>query len=95
MESFPTGTKPARLDERSRELRRQMVRMLEAGRRGHLASALSVLEILRVLYDDVLRYDSENPKWHDRDRCILSKLVAFRFEGDRMQRAFTIQVLNQ
>ncbi len=73
MESFPTGTKPARLDERSRELRRQMVRMLEAGRRGHLASALSVLEILRVLYDDVLRYDSENPKWHDRDRCILSK----------------------
>jgi transketolase len=46
---------------------------MSASRRGHLASAFSVAEILRVLYDDVLRYDPNNPKWPGRDRCILSK----------------------
>jgi transketolase len=61
------------LDDRSLRLRRQIVRMLAAGRRGHVGSAFSLVEILRVLYDDVLRYDSANPRWADRDRCILSK----------------------
>ena len=46
---------------------------MAASRRGHLASAFSVTEILRVLYDDVLRYDAKNPQWPGRDRCILSK----------------------
>lgn len=61
------------LDDRSRELRKTMVRMLEASRRGHLGSALSVVDILRVLYDDIMRYDPKNPKWEYRDRFILSK----------------------
>ena len=47
--------------------------MLQAARRGHVGSAFSVLEILRVLYDDVLRYNPRDPRWPDRDRCILSK----------------------
>jgi transketolase len=47
--------------------------MMEAGGRGHLASALSVVEILRVLYDDVLKVDPANPRWAERDRLILSK----------------------
>jgi len=47
--------------------------MLEGGGRGHVGSALSLVEILRVLYDDVLQYDPKNPKWRDRDRFILSK----------------------
>jgi len=63
----------ARLDSRSIQLREQMVRMLQAGKRGHLASAFSVTEILRVLYDDVLRFDAANPRWPGRDRFILSK----------------------
>jgi transketolase len=46
---------------------------VEAGRRGHIPSAFSPLEILRILYDEVLRYDAKNPRWKDRDRCILSK----------------------
>jgi len=62
-----------KLDERSRHLRRSVVRMLEAGRRGHIGSAFSLVEILRVLYDDVLQFDAKRPRWEDRDRCILSK----------------------
>ena len=72
---MPRGPRlsPLGLDARSIDLRKKVVRTLEAGRRGHLGAALSLVEILRVLYDDVLRYDSNNPRWECRDRCILSK----------------------
>ncbi|MFC1824521.1 transketolase, partial [Thermodesulfobacteriota bacterium] len=70
-ESLETAT--CDVDARSRDLRKTIVMMLEASRRGHLASALSLVEIVRVLYDDVLNYKPQNPQWPDRDRCILSK----------------------
>lgn len=66
-------TTPPSLDERSRHLRRLVVRMLKGARRGHVGSAFSCIDVLRVLYDDVLRYDAGDPKWAGRDRCILSK----------------------
>lgn len=61
------------LDERSLDLRRLVLRGLEGGGRGHLGAALSLIEILRVLYDHLLRFDAKNPTWAERDRCILSK----------------------
>lgn len=61
------------LDARSLTLRVTMVRMLEAAGRAHVGSAFSLVEILRVLYDDVLRYDSTQPGWPGRDRFVLSK----------------------
>ena len=47
--------------------------MMESSGRGHLGSALSLVEIIRVLYDDILKYDPKNPGWPQRDRFILSK----------------------
>lgn len=67
----PTNTTP--LDACSRQFRIKMVKMLEAAKRGHMASAFSLVEIIRVLYDEILRYDPKNPRWNMRDRCILSK----------------------
>jgi transketolase len=61
------------LDQRSILLRRLVVRALEGGARGHIGSSLSLIEIMRVLYDDILRYRADMPDWPDRDRCILSK----------------------
>jgi transketolase len=61
------------LDGRSRALRRQILRTFAAGGRGHLGSALSLVEILRVLYDQVLEFDPARPRWPARDRMILSK----------------------
>ena len=63
----------AQLDLRSRELRKVIIGMLESAGRGHIASALSVMEIVRVLYDDILQYKPSEPDWSDRDRFILSK----------------------
>jgi transketolase len=62
-----------RLDERSLYLRRQVVKIFECSQRGHLGATYSLIEILRVLYDDILRFDIRNPRWDKRDRCILSK----------------------
>src|SRR6516162_7700934 len=61
------------LDQRSIYLRRLVVRALEGGGRGHIGSSLSLIEIMRVLYDDVLRFRPTDPGWAGRDRCILSK----------------------
>lgn len=63
----------ARLDQRSIDLRRLVVRALDGGGRGHVGSSLSLIEIMRVLYDDILHYRADDPDWAERDRCILSK----------------------
>lgn len=67
------AAKSSALDARSLYLRRLVVRALEGGGRGHVGSSLSLIEIVRVLYDDVMRYRADDPKWEDRDRFILSK----------------------
>jgi transketolase len=61
------------LDERSLALRSMIVDALEGGGRGHVGAALSLVEIIRVLYDSVLNVRPAEPQWLDRDRCILSK----------------------
>jgi transketolase len=61
------------LDQRSKDLRLLVLDALEGGGRGHLGPALSLIEIIRVLYDSVLYHDSNNPLLAQRDRFILSK----------------------
>ena len=62
-----------KLDAISIEFRKKILGIVECARRGHIGSALSIVEIIRVLYEDVLRVDPGNPLWKDRDRFILSK----------------------
>lgn len=61
------------LDEKSLQLRRLVLRALAAADKGHVGSALSLIEILRVLYENVVKHDPKNPTWEKRDRVILSK----------------------
>jgi transketolase len=70
-QALKTATPP--LDERSKYLRRLIVRALAGGERGHVGSSMSLVEIMRVLYDDILRFRPAEPKWPGRDRMILSK----------------------
>ena len=37
-----------KLDERSKFLRKLVIKCIEAGRRGHIGAAMSLIEILRV-----------------------------------------------
>lgn len=60
------------LDDRSKQLRRTILTTLQSSGQGNFADAFSLVEVLRVLYDDVLRYDLHNPDWSERDRCIVS-----------------------
>lgn len=61
------------LDERSKQLRGLVIDALEGGERGHIGSTMSLIEILRVLFDSVLFYDPKEPNHAERDRLILSK----------------------
>ncbi|WP_216361219.1 transketolase [Caulobacter mirabilis] len=54
-------------------LRRHVVRMTHRGNSSHVGSALSMADIMAVLYGRVLRVDPSQPKWPGRDRFILSK----------------------
>jgi len=69
--AFEKSTAP--LDKRSLYLRRLAVEALDGGQRGHIGSTMSLIEIVRVLYDDIMRYRPEDPDWPGRDRFILSK----------------------
>lgn len=55
------------------DLRRKVVDMVVEGKDGHIPSAFSILEIVSVLYRDVLRVDPRKPEWDERDYFILSK----------------------
>lgn len=63
----------AQLDVRSRQLRHLAIDALEGGERGHIGSTMSLIEIMRVLFDDVMTYDPSDPQSASRDRLILSK----------------------
>lgn len=73
MKSLPQQASDIGLDARSIYLRKLVCRTLEGGNRGHIGSTLSLIEILRVLYDEILAFNPKDPAWEHRDRCILSK----------------------
>lgn len=61
------------LEEFSKNIRIQTLEQLAARGFGHLGGAMSIVEILAVLYADKMRHDPQNPKWEDRDRLVCSK----------------------
>lgn len=54
-------------------IRSHAVRMTNRGKSGHVGSALSMADIVSVLYEGILRVDPQHPEWADRDRFLLSK----------------------
>ena len=61
------------LDSRSIYLRQIILDSIIDAKKGHLGGAFSSIDILRVLYDDILNYDLKNVNWELRDRLIYSK----------------------
>lgn len=62
------------LEQIAKEIRKEIMITAYHGKSGHLASALSAVEIMTALYfGDVLKYDASNPNWSERDKLIVSK----------------------
>ena len=57
----------------SKEIRKLSLKMVHNSNASHIGSALSMVDILAVLYNNILNYDSNNPNWEKRDKLILSK----------------------
>src|SRR4051812_23355310 len=57
----------------ARKIRAHAVRMTSAGKSSHVGSALSMADILAVLYGKIMKINPKNPKDPARDRFILSK----------------------
>ncbi len=70
---MPSKRSLAELQDICKRVRRDIVEMIGAAKSGHPGGSLSAVELLVTLYFDVMRHDPANPKWADRDRCILSK----------------------
>ena len=61
------------LKQLSAKIRRDILQMLEKRGYGHLGGALSIVELMSVLYGKQLRYDPKRPDWEERDMVVLSK----------------------
>jgi transketolase len=57
----------------ARRIRGHALRMTSGGGSSHIASILSMADLVAVLYGRILRVDPADPRWRDRDRFILSK----------------------
>ena len=54
-------------------IRRHSVEMTHLSKGSHIASVLSVADIIAVLYAQIMHYRVNDPLWDNRDRMILSK----------------------
>ncbi len=63
----------AQLEERARQLRIDVVRMLHASQSGHTGGSLSAIDLVAALYFHTMRHDPANPAWPERDRFVLCK----------------------
>ncbi len=54
-------------------IRKNSLRMVHRAKASHIASALSICDIIAVLYGKVMYFDIENDRSYKRDRFILSK----------------------
>ena len=71
---MPTATTPSTdLKALTKQMRLDIIRMIEAAGNGHPGGSLSIIDILTVLYWKFLKHDPKKPDWDGRDRFILSK----------------------
>lgn len=57
----------------SAKCRRQIVEMVYEASSGHIGGSLSSMDILTLLYHEIMKIDPENPEDENRDRFVLSK----------------------
>ncbi|MFH1586485.1 MAG: transketolase [Candidatus Diapherotrites archaeon] len=61
------------LEEKAKEIRREIIKMLSASGSGHPGGSLSATDIMVALFYHEMNYNPTEPLWPDRDRFVLSK----------------------
>ncbi|HKI51990.1 MAG TPA: transketolase [Geothermobacteraceae bacterium] len=61
------------LEQTARQLRVEVLKMLNTARSGHTGGSLSALDVMTLLFFHQMRHDPSNPNWPERDRFVLSK----------------------
>lgn len=61
------------LKDQARLVRIEILKMLAAAGSGHTGGSLSSADIVTAIYFYKLKHRPDEPKWHERDRFILSK----------------------
>jgi transketolase len=60
------------LERSALQIRRNILRLIKAGKAGHLGGALSMADVLAALYFRVMKVDPARPDWPERDRLVVS-----------------------
>ena len=71
MQKLNKGEKTA-LEKIAVQNRKNVLRLMRAGRTGHIGGALSAIDIMTALYFVIMRVDPQKPDWPQRDRFVLS-----------------------
>ncbi|MFD0693392.1 transketolase [Paenibacillus sp. GCM10027628] len=61
------------LKAKATQIRMNLLKMIHGAKTGHTGGSLSNTDILTALYYRIMKIDSSQPKWEDRDRFIASK----------------------
>ncbi|MDD3168945.1 MAG: transketolase [Eubacteriales bacterium] len=61
------------LERFAADIRIQTIRMFANAGYGHIGGAMSIADVLAVLYGGVMSVDPKQPLWEERDRLVLSK----------------------
>lgn len=61
------------LEEKAREIRKLTIDEVGYLGVGHIGGAMSIVDILTVLYYKMMKIDPANPRWEERDKLVVSK----------------------
>ena len=57
----------------AQEIRLETLKTIGSLGFGHVGGSMSIIDALAVLYGEVMKIDPKNPRWEDRDWCVMSK----------------------
>jgi transketolase len=57
----------------AKKIQMETIKMIASLGIGHIGGALSIADVLAVLYGGQLKHDPQNPKWEERDWLVCSK----------------------
>ena len=73
MYSMQKAEKMQALREFAAEIRVETLKTIGSLGFGHVGGSMSIADAMAVLYGDIMKIDPKNPRWEDRDWCVLSK----------------------